>query len=187
MAYKTIACGRCVLTATASLWIGTWGGGLTHVKDGGFTTFNTDNSGLSGQVVKAIWQDREGAIWIGTDAGLNRFKDGKFTGWRTGDGLINDRINFITGDSQGAIWVCTNAGLSRLKDGAFTSYTTESGLSNLSVRVIYEDPDGVLWMGTYGGGLNSLKMAASTHYGTRDGLFEETVSRSLKMTAGTCG
>ena len=167
-----------------SLWIGTWGGGLTHVKDGGFTTFNSDNSGLSGQVVKAIWQDREGAVWVGTDAGLNRLKDGNFTVWRTGDGLINDRINFITGDSRGAIWVCTNAGLSRLKDGAFTSYTTESGLSNLSVRVIYEDPDGVLWMGTYGGGLNRFKDGRFTHYSTRDGLFEDTVSQILEDDRG---
>jgi signal transduction histidine kinase len=163
-----------------SLWIGTWGGGLTQFKDGRFTTYTPDNSGMSGRVVKAVWQDREGAIWIGTDAGLNRFKDGTFTVWRTRDGLINERINFITGDSQGAIWVCTNAGLSRFKDGAFTSYTTESGLSNVSVRVIHEDAEGALWMGTYGGGLNRFKDGKFVHYSTRDGLFEDTVSQILE-------
>ena len=167
-----------------SLWIGTWGGGLTQLKDGHFTTYNPDNSGLSGRVVKAIWQDREGAIWVGTDAGLNRFQDGKFTMWRSSDGLINERINFITGDTQGAIWICTNAGLSRFKDGAFTNYTTENGLSNVSVRVIYEDADGTLWMGTYGGGLNRFKDGKFTHYSTRNGLFEDTVSHILEDNRG---
>jgi ligand-binding sensor domain-containing protein/signal transduction histidine kinase len=167
-----------------SLWIGTWGGGLTHFKDGRFTTYDSDNSGLSGRVLKAIWQDSDGALWLGTDAGLNRFQDGKFRVWRASDGLINERINFITGDSQGAIWVCTNAGLSRFKDGAFTNYTTESGLSNASVRVIYEDAEGALWMGTYGGGLNRYRDGRFTHYGTRDGLFEDTVSQILEDQSG---
>ena len=168
-----------------SLWIGTWGGGLTHFKGGRFTTYDNENSGLSGRVLKAIWQDGDGALWIGTDAGLNRFQDGKFRVWRASDGLINERINFITGDSTGAIWVCTNAGLSRFKDGAFTNYTTESGLSNASVRVIYEDADGTLWMGTYGGGLNRFRDGRFTHYSTREGLFEDTVSQILEDSNGS--
>jgi ligand-binding sensor domain-containing protein/signal transduction histidine kinase len=163
-----------------SLWIGTWGGGLTHFKGGRFTTYNADNSGLSGRVVKAIWQGRDGVLWLGTDAGLNRFRDGAFKVWRATDGLINERINFVTGDSQGSIWVCTNAGLSRFKDDAFTNYTTESGLSHSSVRVIYEDAEGTLWMGTYGGGLNRFKDGRFTHYTTRDGLSEDTVSHILE-------
>ena len=163
-----------------SLWIGTWGGGLTHFKGGRFTTYDPRNSGLSGSVVKAIWQSGDGALWLGTDAGLNRFQDGQFKVWRATDGLINERINFITGDSQGAIWVCTNAGLSRFRGGAFTNYTAESGLSNTSVRVIYEDAEGTLWLGTYGGGLNRFKDGRFTHYSTRDGLFEDTVSHILE-------
>ena len=163
-----------------SLWIGTWGGGLSHFQNGHFTTYDPDNSGLSGRVVKAIWQGKDGALWVGTDAGLNRLLDGQFKVWRASDGLINERINFITGDSQGAIWVCTNAGLSRLKDGAFTNYTAASGLSNTSVRVIYEDAEGTLWMGTYGGGLNRFKDGRFTHYSMRDGLFQDTVSHILE-------
>lgn len=116
--------------------------------------------------------------------GLNRFHNGAFKVWRTGDGLINERINFVTGDSQGAVWVCTNAGLSRFKGGSFTNFTTESGLSNVSVRVIYEDVNGTLWMGTYGGGLNRFKDGGFTHYGTRDGLFEDTVSQILEDDRG---
>jgi len=167
-----------------SLWIGTWGGGLTHLKDGQFTTYDPDNSGLSGRVVKALWQDRAGALWIGTDAGLNRFQDGKFTIWRTSDGLLSERINFITEDSTGALWISSNAGVNRFKDGVFTSYTSESGLSNVSVRVIYEDSEGTFWFGTYGGGLNRLKDGKFSHYGTHDGLFDDVVSQILEDDRG---
>lgn len=44
--------------------------------------------------------------------------------------------------------------------------------------------EGTLWMGTYGGGLNRFKDNRFTHYGVRDGLFDDTVSQILEDDRG---
>jgi len=47
-------------------------------EDGKFTSFTTKD-GLSHDSVRSIYEDPEGSLWIGTDGGLNRLKDGKLT------------------------------------------------------------------------------------------------------------
>ena len=51
-----------------SLWIGTNGGGVSRMKDGKFTNFSMRH-GLTHDVVWAVYEDREGVIWIGTRSG----------------------------------------------------------------------------------------------------------------------
>jgi len=79
-----------------SLWIGT-GSGLNRLRDGKFTVYTT-KEGLSNDMVWSIYEDREGSLWIGTwRGGLNRLKNGKFTG---------------------SLWIGTDGGgLNRLRDG----------------------------------------------------------------------
>ena len=62
----------------ASLWIGTYGGGLSRLKDGKFTIYTTAD-GLVSDFVASLRTDDDGGVWIGTDGGLSRFKDGRFT------------------------------------------------------------------------------------------------------------
>src|SRR3990172_968007 len=85
-----------------SLWIGTYGGGLTRFKDGKFTSFTTQK-GLSNDFVYSIHEDHKGSLWIGTyGGGLNRYKDGKFTSFATKEGLSSDRVWSIYEDRQGS-------------------------------------------------------------------------------------
>jgi signal transduction histidine kinase len=50
-------------------------------------------------------------------------------------------------------------------------------LSNNFVRAIHEDQDGALWLGTYGGGLNRMRNGRITHITTKQGLFDDFISR----------
>jgi ligand-binding sensor domain-containing protein/signal transduction histidine kinase len=180
---------RCVWSLLAgrdgSLWIGTWSGGLGRLKDGQFTQYTPQNSGLSIPVVLALHEDRQGTLWVGTTVGLNRLSsNGQFQVYRKQDGLAHDEVRFITEDRHGALWIGTSGGLSRFKDGKFTNYTTEQGLSNNFVREIHETLDGTLWIGTYGGGLNRFKDGRFKPITTRDGLYDNVVSRILEDDRG---
>ena len=63
---------------TGGLWIGTEGGGLTRLTNGGFTSFTTAN-GLASNTVLSILVDHEGNVLIGTEgAGLFKFDAGEF-------------------------------------------------------------------------------------------------------------
>ncbi len=45
--------------------------------------------------------------------------------------------------------------------------------------IFTNDADGTIWIGTYGGGLNRLRDGNITHITTKDGLFDDIVSRIL--------
>ncbi len=162
-----------------TIWYGTWGGGLTRWQEGTSVTYTTANSDLSHDVVVALFRDHQGTLWIGTQEGLNRFQNDRFTIYRTTEGLVDNFVRFITEDRQGALWIGTVGGLSRFQHGQFTNFTTADGLSHNFVRDIYQDDDGTLWIATYGGGLNRYRDGRFLHYTTQNGLFDDFISRIL--------
>ncbi len=108
----------------------------------------TGDDGLSQLSGDALFQDREGYIWIGTQAGLNRFDSNTFKVYSTRDGLLSDYITHITQDKDGAIWVGTFNGAARLKNGGIRTFTMEQGLEGKEVRALAVDREGTLWCGT---------------------------------------
>ena len=154
------------------LWIGT-DSGFSLLKEGKFTNFPLEKSVVD-PVVKSIFEDRSGTVWIGTiNTGLRRFRNGKLTTFTTTDGLTHHQINAIYEDKAGAVWVGTLGGLNRFKDGTLTTYTVKEGLSWDDVRAVHEDRAGTLWIGTYGGGLNRFQDGRFSAFTRRDGLSDD--------------
>jgi len=71
---------------------------------------------LASSAVKAVCQDRDGFIWIGTDYGLNRFDGYTFSLFRHQHSdpysVGSNEICALLSDSQGRLWVGTNKDLS---------------------------------------------------------------------------
>jgi ligand-binding sensor domain-containing protein len=61
--------------------------------------------GLASSTVYCIAQDREGFIWVGTEAGVCRFDGTHFRTFTTADGLPDAEILQIFGDSKGRVWM----------------------------------------------------------------------------------
>ena len=118
----------------------------------------------------------DSSIWVGTSAGLVRFKQGaidSFTVKTSADeeGLIGGIVYDLAFDGRGGLWVATNKGINRIdQDGAITAaYTTAlewqnelnliyraeeviSPLPDHSCRALAYDPaGGFLWVGTENG------------------------------------
>ena len=161
-----------------NLWIGTYAGGITCLKDGKFTRYpHTDDKGLSQSKVWCMNEDREGNVWIGTDTrGLYCLKEGRVTSMTVKEGLCDNKIWSIYEDRKGNLWIGTDNGMNRLKNGTITTYTTREGLSHNTIWSICEDRQGNLWIGTNGGGLNRLKHGKFTVYTTRDGLSSDRIT-----------
>ena len=105
---------------TAPMWIlsGYMGGGISKYnpeKSNRFawTLYDTTNSGLPSNTVRAIAFDSTGSVWIGTDRGLTRFKrnNPEKDQWETFDkssgALPSNVVNAIAVDQSGNVWVAS--------------------------------------------------------------------------------
>jgi ligand-binding sensor domain-containing protein/signal transduction histidine kinase len=169
---------------SGALWIGTDGHGVYRSK--GATRFHyTTRDGLTNDFVRAFLESRDGSIWIATDEGINRWRDGVLTSYRMADGLCYFSIRALREDSQGGIWIGTDRGVSHWQDGKFVRDAVVSGLATEKVWAIHEDSDGGLWFGTRGGGLFRWRNGGLTCFGSQQGLASNSVYHILEDSRGT--
>jgi signal transduction histidine kinase len=140
--------------------------------------FPANTNGLPGDVVYSILQDHNGVLWFGTDAGLNRWQDGKITVFTTKDGLSGNTITALFEDRDYNLWVGTmGKGLNRFdhKKNTFILYSRrEHGLTGDMIYAIDQDNSGTLWIGT-NSGLIRLKGGRFTSYTVNNGLSNNIV------------
>ena len=70
--------------------------------------------------VCTILTDRNGDVWVGSERGLFKFKEGRIVAhYTTKEGLPLDDVRVIYEDRQGTLWIGTSASLTRFADGKF--------------------------------------------------------------------
>ena len=124
-----------------SLWVGTYSRGVAHLSKGTFVPV----AGLLSPVIRSILEDRNNVVWIGTRAGLNRWKNGKLTAYTTAEGLASNEVVAMVEDRQGRLWIGTNGGLSLLQGGSFAAFAAQNQLAGAEVRSLALGRDGSLW------------------------------------------
>ncbi len=132
---------------------------------------------LSHNTINAIIEDRNGTLWVGTNAGLNKLVDANngappyFERFHhdaaNRNSLGNEVITALHEDRSGTLWIGTEGGLHKMISSqatpSFARYQHDPenprSLSHNHVTFIFEDssPDSFLWIGTNGGGLNLLE------------------------------
>lgn len=97
----------------------------------------TIEDGLSQSTVKTIYQDSRGYIWVGTDAGLNKYNGYEFKQYKHDEynknSISDNYIIDIAEDKNGRIWISTINGLTRIdtdKD-EIKNYYSEKDNGNL--------------------------------------------------------
>jgi signal transduction histidine kinase/streptogramin lyase len=107
-----------------------------------------DDAGRPLGSVYAMVQDRDGYLWIGTDAGLLRFDGSRFTTWdRLSTTPVPDSaVRAITIARDGSLWtaLANRAGVAQLHNGQIQRH--EQGLEGHdAVTDVAEDGRGVMW------------------------------------------
>jgi ligand-binding sensor domain-containing protein/signal transduction histidine kinase len=105
---------------------------------------------LDGTAVRALFEDRDGVLWVACDQSLNKFdeKTETFTHYPI------PLANHITQDSTGLLWIATHGGLYRLdpRSGQKQRYSNDpndpSSLSSSDVIYAGEDKEGSFWVVT---------------------------------------
>lgn len=165
------------------MWFGTRDG-LNKFDGYTFTSYRYQPFGknnISGNVVRAIQEDINGNLWIGThDGGLNYFvrATGVFQRFRHIDrdasSLPSDDVSSLLIDSQRRVWIGTTAGVAFFDP---LSRSFHRVAPHLSVTSLVLDASGTLWVGSMEG-IGSIDKNHGTYRPQRD-LIEGTPCRNI--------
>ncbi|MYM21845.1 hypothetical protein GTP46_04160 [Duganella sp. FT135W] len=129
------------------LWVGRLASVEYHTRQQVQQSGQAD--GLSGRWVAAMFEDREGSIWISTATGIDRYRRKRIAAVPLPE--VTD-VNPLAADANGAVWVGRHH-LAPADGAAFVTTTlwpkTEAGWGGDPV-CLYLDPRGALWLASYG-------------------------------------
>jgi signal transduction histidine kinase/ligand-binding sensor domain-containing protein len=150
-----------------SIWVAAVDG-VDRFRDYAVSTLSIPQ-GLSSNAVASVVAEEDG-VWLGTDDGLNEWRNGEVTVYRRrspagvrrarivrtegtagsrivrqigDDELPVDSVDSLYKDSRGQIWVMTSAGVAILESGRFRSARSVPAGLVLSVA---EDRSGIVWL-----------------------------------------
>jgi signal transduction histidine kinase/ligand-binding sensor domain-containing protein len=127
-----------------SVWLANDFGGLTriqHPEDASAqkVEYYSQTNGLTDGQTRAILQDRQGLIWVGTARGLDRFRPTPLVPFH---GVPLDYYPALVADRNDGIWLHDmDKPLMRLRDGQLTFVGQGHGSSTL-----FQDSDGSIWL-----------------------------------------
>lgn len=171
------------------LWIGTDGDGVVKFLTRQRPFFPilagaTDNGYISNSIVRSVYEDIDGTLYIGTrGGGLNIIEPGKKATQilNTKKGLSNNAVLSLNKDRLGNIWVGGDGeGIDMIEAGTKKIFHFPDDFENTTdlrfgnVYTICVDVYGGLWLGTSGHGVVQLEVAR-----TRKGAYRLEAYRKI--------
>jgi signal transduction histidine kinase/ligand-binding sensor domain-containing protein/CheY-like chemotaxis protein/HPt (histidine-containing phosphotransfer) domain-containing protein len=162
--------------AGGGVWIGTDAGVSTYVR--GVVRHIPPPHGFETVRVRSLLEDRQGALWVGTDgAGVYRRDSSGVSAFNGHNGLSGNSVRAIDEDRQGRIWIGTDVGLDLIDHGKVSSMQSLLRVSGpTTVRLIHEDRAGKRWVATDTYGLLLIDEQRTRRLGLAEGLPSPRVS-----------
>lgn len=101
--------------------------------------------------VQAIFEDREGNIWLGTTTGLSRLSVRSMTDVAIHPVFEASGARVMTVAPSGTVWAGTRAGVVRFEKGQATRYGNVQGLPGEVISALHVDVSGTVWAATENG------------------------------------
>ena len=99
--------GCCAIATAACGSAPTAAGSCTYTKEGPISSPELD--GLSGDTIFALFEDREGNIWVATTGGIDRFRDFAVPSMSSKQGLAGDFVPAVLAARDGSVWMSGTA------------------------------------------------------------------------------
>jgi signal transduction histidine kinase/ligand-binding sensor domain-containing protein len=135
------------------IYLGTTENGVLTIENNKIKPID-DNDRLTGKFILSLYLDGED-LWIGTDGGLNLYRNGKvaktYTNATKNSKLIDNGIYFILKDDEKKFWAATSNGLYQVIDEELIEFPKSAYLGGNKILALNKDKEVGIWVGLYGG------------------------------------
>ncbi len=166
-----------------SLWVGGPGNFLRRLSPRRITCLTT-NDGLVHDNAWCVAEVTDGSVWIGTEGGLSRWKDGVFENSPMPPDLPESSVRSITQDADGRIWFGTIRALHSIDQGKIETVKFPGVWINSKIRAVHPSRQGGLWVGTVRG-LIRWRNGEQTTYTITNGLPANEIRALLETRDGS--
>ncbi len=164
-----------------NVFAGTYGKGL-YVYNGKELKKYTTGNGLSSNFIRTILWGKNNTLWIGTNEGLNYYKDGVLHKFELPHTSI--AIRSLMEDRAGNLWIGTyGAGLIKYDGVNFKIFNVKNGLTHNYIHSLLEDSKGNIWIGT-GAGVNKYSNNEFHSYGLGSGFCNSYIGNIIEDKMG---
>jgi ligand-binding sensor domain-containing protein/signal transduction histidine kinase len=130
------------------LWIGTDGRGVLEYSGSGTPNNISELAGRMDERVRMLYQDSAGSLWIATQNGVERYRDGQLESFGDAGMISGDITAPFAEDERGGIFFVTSSGLFHMASGGRPElYKIRDAALGKPVAV-YSDLQHRLWIGT---------------------------------------
>src|SRR5579864_4157802 len=116
------------------LWLGFSRGGIVWFRDGHVQSSYSAADGLGGGRVNQLRFDGQGALWIASEGGLGRLRNGRIATLTSKSGLPCDAVQWTMEDDAQSVWMMMPCGLVRVAHSELDAWT---GAPDKTARTIH--------------------------------------------------
>jgi ligand-binding sensor domain-containing protein/signal transduction histidine kinase len=106
------------------IWLGFFLGGIAYYSQGQIRASYTTTDGLTAGRVNDFRLEQNGTLWIATESGLSRLKNGRIATLTSRNGLPCDGAHWVREDDARSVWFDTPCGLLRVARSELDAWTT---------------------------------------------------------------
>lgn len=175
-----------VVGRDGALRLASYGGGLIVDRPVKLERLNVTH-GLGSDIVTCLFEDDDGAWYLGTDDGVSIYREGLFETWTHRTGLADASAWAIHETRDGHLWFGSDGkGLSEYDptSGRFDVWDQRTGLKHTQIRSVLETGDGAVYVATFGGGLYIRRSGRWSVLDEKNGLPNNRVKCLLEMPDG---
>jgi len=107
------------------LWLGFSQGGVSYFKGGQVRASYAGTDGLGEGKVNDLRLDRDSTLWVATQGGLSRLKNGRVATLNSRNGLPCDAVNSVMEDDAHSLWLYMPCGLVRIAQSVLDAWITD--------------------------------------------------------------